>query len=462
MTNADIPKALFERVPLMKNEWLPLYKMMGEHPHAPKWNTQCGDRLLAEDLESVILFAAALDKARSAFRDIPPESIISWCEEMKERTVWFTSRLAGLDIVNDWHRIPLMTRSDMQSKLERIVPSDADLSRLVVNPTSGTTGHPIPAPNHPRAVGCYDPLIQYALRMNGLNTSCTGDKVAAIQICSQQKTIVYHTVHSYLDGAGFAKINLEQKSWRATESSAIYINDIKPVFLSGDPYSFLDYINRGIEYRPEAILSTAISLERASRDKLHSYFNCPVVDMYSLNETGPIAYSCPHDPSKLHILPHDIFIEVLSKEGEPLPEGERGEIAVTGGRNPYLPLLRYLTGDTASLSYGKCSCGEISPALVNLEGRKMVLFRNRSRKIVNSIDISGIIRSFPVYAFNFIQQADYRCRLKIFAGGELAARSMDLIKEKIESLFDDEIKVEIERAAGPLNEKIIPFICEVE
>ncbi len=462
MLNTDIPKALIERVPLMKKEWLTLYRIMGEHPHAPKWNTECGDRIFESDLEFVREYAGKLEQKRVEFRESPQESVLCRCEELKHRSQWFESKLSGINIRNDWHRVPVMTRSHMQSKLEWIVPSDADLSRLVVNPTSGTTGHPIPAPNHPSAVGCYDPLIQYALKMNGLATSCSGNKVAAIQVCSQQKTIVYHTVHSYLDGAGFAKINLEKNSWRTGESSALYINDMKPVFLSGDPHSFLDYINRGIEYRPEAVLSTAISMERIVRDKLQSYFKCPVVDMYSLNETGPIAYSCPHDPAKFHILPHDIFVEVLSVSGEPVPEGERGEIAVTGGRNPYLPLLRYLTGDTASMSFKKCSCGEISPALVNLEGRKLVLFRTKSGKIVNSIDISGIVRSFPVYTFTFIQRSDYRCTLKISAGGELTSRSAIFMKERIESLFDNEIKVEIENENILLKDKSIPFICELE
>jgi len=462
MRNEYIPEALSERVPLMKREWLSLYNRMGEHPHAPVWNTRCGDRLFEPDLESVKSFALKLEKGSREFSISPPESIIAWCEKMKQRSPWFELKLAGINMANHWRRITPMTRSDMQSRLELIVPLDADLSRLVVNPTSGTTGHPIPAPNHPAAVGCYDPLIQYALRMNGLKASCEGEKVAAIQICSQQKTITYHTVHSYLDGAGFAKINLEEKNWRTEESPALYIEEMKPVFLSGDPYSFLDYIRRGIEYRPGAILSTAILMEKVVREKLQGYFRCPVVDMYSLNETGPIAYSCPDDPAKLHILPHDIFVEIVGENGEPLPEGERGYIAVTGGRNPYLPLLRYITGDTASMSFGKCTCGETSPALVILEGRKLVLFRSRSGKIVNSIDISGIIRSFPVYSFSFIQHADYTCRLKVSAGGELTKGSIKLMKENIESLFDNDVKLEIERDAGLLKNKIIPFICEAE
>ncbi len=462
MKHPDIPESLYKRIPLMKREWLALYGKMGEHPHAPRWNTLCGDRLTAADLEYVQGFASDLERRRPDSGVVPQSSLLQWCEMMRSRSDWFELRLNGINIEKEWRRISPMTRSDLQSKLEVIVPRDADLSRLVVNPTSGTTGHPIPAPNHPSAVGCYDPMIQYALHMNGLETSCRGDKVAAIQVCSQQKTITYHTVHSYLDGAGFAKINLEERNWRSADSAALYIKEMRPVFLSGDPYSFLDYIKRGIGYRPEAILSTAISMERAARTRLEEYFRSPVVDMYSLNETGPIAYRCPHDPSKLHLLPHDIFVEVLSPDGEPLPEGERGEIAVTGGRNPYIPLLRYLTGDTASMNYGMCSCGEKSPSLVNLEGRKLVLFRAGDGDEVNSIDISGILRSFPVYSFQFTQHNDYSCTLEVAAGGELTPASINHMRERLESLFGNEIKIGIIRRSDTHRDKHIPFICEVE
>ena len=45
---------------------------------------------------------------------------------------------------------------------------------------------------------------------------------------------------------------------------------------------------------------------------------------------------------------------------EPVPAGERGEITLTGGFNFCLPLLRYRTGDFASLDFvrgSRCCAG---------------------------------------------------------------------------------------------------------
>lgn len=462
MENRETPEDIKQRVPLFKDEWLELYNKMGSHPHSPVWNTKCGDRLTGEDTQFIRGFSEDLKNRRESFLQTPPELILSWAASMKEKTPWFRDRIKSDNIKESWTDITPMTRGDMQKNLELIVPDDSDLSRLIVNPTSGTTGHPIPAPNHPRAVGCYDPMIQYALERHGVKINYDSTQIAAIQICAQKKTITYHTVHSFLNGAGFAKVNLSPENWKSPESAGIYIGEMKPVFLSGDPFSFMEYIRLGIKYKPEAILTTALHLESALRKKFEDHFGCPVIDMYSLNETGPVAYSCPEDPSKFHILPHDLFAEIVTPDGEQLPEGTTGNIALSGGRNPYLPLLRYITGDTASISFSRCSCGEKTPTLKGLQGRPMVLFRTPSGKIINSIDIAGIIREYPVYFFKFTQKKDFSCSLSISAGSDFTLNRESDLKKRIGMLFDDETIILIDRDFRNREEKNIPFVSEMQ
>jgi len=71
-----------------------------------------------------------------------------------------------------------------------------------------------------------------------------------------------------------------------------------------------------------------------------------VLEVYALTEAGIIAVKSDRGHA---ILPHDLYVEVLDDDGVPCPEGVRGEVTLTGGRNPFLPLLRFRTGDFASL-----------------------------------------------------------------------------------------------------------------
>lgn len=397
--------AVRQRTPLWRPEWAGTIIRMREHPDAPRWNTQVGDRLTAGDLDHVRGFARRLEAPRQPSGATPPAAMIEWLLERKGAVRHFARALAGLDPARHFARVPLMTRADLQQRIEDIVPEDQALERLVINPTSGTTGQPILAPSHPRAVGCYDPLIQYCLRRHGIEETYGHQRVAAIQLCWQRDTIVYSTVHSYLDGAGFAKLNLDGRQWRSPQGPARYIADMAPGFLSGDPLAFRELLRLGADYRPAAILSCALRLSAELRSQLETAYGCPVIDFYSLNETGPIACSVPGQPGLFQVLPHDIHVEVTGPDGAPLPDGQTGDICVTGGRNPFLPLLRYRTGDRGSLirDHGRA---DPSPLLELADSRLPVLFQAAGGEAVNPIDIGRCLRAFPVLRHRCVQHAD--------------------------------------------------------
>jgi phenylacetate-CoA ligase len=137
-----------------------------------------------------------------------------------------------------------------------------------------------------------------------------------------------------------------------------------------------------------------------------------VIDLYSLTETGPIACWGPQGDG-YRVLPNDIFVEALDPQGRQVPEGGRGEIAVTGGRNPFLPLLRYRTGDWGRIEHGQDKSGRPVVRIMDLEGRRPVLFRAADGGIVNPVDVSRVLREFPFVQHEFVQHADRSCELTV-------------------------------------------------
>jgi len=104
------------------------------------------------------------------------------------------------------------------------------------------------------------------------------------------------------------------------------------------------------------------------------------------------------------VLPHDLQVEILDEYDQPVADGERGEVVLTGGRKPYMPLLRYRTGDFASLTR---HAGR--PVLVDLEGRQPVVFPVGDR-VVHSMEVTRLLRRFPLSQYQLHQDAagDFR------------------------------------------------------
>jgi phenylacetate-CoA ligase len=162
----------------------------------------------------------------------------------------------------------------------------------------------------------------------------------------------------------------------------------------GDPQAFATLENVGIERPPRVFVSCIFELSDAFAARLSARYGCAVIDLYALTEAGIVAAKSTHGHA---ILPHDLYVEILDEHDQPCPPGHVGEIALSGGRNPFLPLLRYRTGDFASLSWF-----DGRPTLVGLEGRKPVCFPVGDR-VVHSMEVTQLMRKFPLSQYQLHQ-----------------------------------------------------------
>jgi phenylacetate-CoA ligase len=385
-----------------------------EHPDAPRWNTVAGDGLQVGDLETLDRFRHELATRRGPRAPGPPpppilQRVAAWL-----RTVpWLRQHVTGdPDLERDWPRLPTMSRLDLALHTVELVPDGVALDRLIVYRTAGTTGHPLMVPHHPRAAASYLPLLEVALARHGVESDFGSTDVACFLLGAQARTVTYPCVLTAWSGAGFAKLNLRQAEWPREGSQARFIGELAAKILTGDPISFAEMLRLGVLARPRALVSTAVAMSAGLRRRLTDACDCPVIDWYSLTETGPIGYLCPRGDA-YHVLPHDLHVEVLDEDGLPVSDGARGEVAVTGGRNPFLPLVRYRTGDFGRLAFEPCPCGEETPRLLDLEGRKPVLFRAADNSSVNAVDLARALRELPLVQHRFTQRADSSCELVV-------------------------------------------------
>lgn len=400
-----------ERHPLIDAGGLRTLKRLREHPDAPRFNHATGDRLRAEDLPWLDAFREALATRRGPRCPGPPPPDLLARAAAWRLSVPFARRSwpAGVSLEGDWTSLPTTSREDLARAPWDFVPDDEPLDRLVIYRTAGTTGHPISVPHTPPAIRCYEPLLEVALARHGA-AAPAGPGATCFLVGAQIRTYTYAAVLHAWGGAGFAKLNIRPTEWPRAESPRRYFQDLAPRLLTGDALSFGEMLRMNLPANPAALVTTSVAISPSLKARLAAAYGAPVIDWYSLVETGPIGYGCALG-SGFHVLPHDLHVEVLRADGASAGPGERGEIAVTGGRNPLVPLLRYRTGDYGRVEYGACPCGDAMPRILDLEGRTPLLFRSADGTPVSTVDLSRLLREHPLLLHEFAQRADRSCAL---------------------------------------------------
>lgn len=392
-----------ERYPTLSESGRRMLELLREHPHAPIFRNQSGNRLTEADVERVRAFEREVLGARVEAEVSPP-----WLPEFLSRCyaeVPYYRRQGSppSDLVD----VPTVSRADLARDIARFVPDTAPLERLINFRTSGTTGHPLLLASHPVVAASYLAFHKRALRRFGITLQHGRGQVGVVLLGLQRRCFTYVSVTPTQDESGLAKINLHPDDWRRPEDRALYLDALAPEVIAGDPISLAEFASLPCEHRPRALLSTSMTLSEGLRARLEARFGCPVLDLYSLNEAGPVAVFDPSVGGHV-LLQHRMVVEVVDPAGARVAPGQRGEVVLTGGFNFCLPLVRYRTGDWASL---ETAHGE--PVLVDLEGRPPVRFRTVTGAWLNNIEVTHALRPFPLVQYTLHQDRDGSLRLRL-------------------------------------------------
>jgi phenylacetate-CoA ligase len=253
-----------------------------------------------------------------------------------------------------------------------------------------------------------------------------------------------------MDESGLAKINLHPADWRDPEDRAKYLDALAPEVFTGDPIAFAELARLPLQARPRALISTSMSLLPGLRSRLQDRFNCPVLDMYSMNEAGPIAVA---DEAMVgHVLLQPcLYVEIVDHHGQPLPPGERGEVALTGGFNFCLPLLRYRTGDFAALRFNSSE-----PVLIGLEGRPPVMFRTMAGERINNIEVTRVLQPFAISQYTLHQELSGNLRLRISRHGP----PLEPVGQALLELFGPGQRLQMD-AVESFGDKVVQYTSDI-
>jgi phenylacetate-CoA ligase len=118
----------------------------------------------------------------------------------------------------------------------------------------------------------------------------------------------------------------------------------------------------------------AEAFSESMKKKISEGLNIDVFDIYGMTESGGVGtlgMDCPaHDG--LHVWEDQYIIEIIDpKTGEPVADGEEGELVFTSLTREALPMIRFRTADlTHIISRDTCECGRTHLKIAPITGRR--------------------------------------------------------------------------------------------
>ena len=280
--------------------------------------------------------------------------------------------------LSDLRRIPLSDKTTFSpTSRDDLMASNVSPRRLVPLSTAGSTGQPLNfcvsrAEKYLRVVTEWRALGAHGVRLT--------DKVLQFR----------NTRHVYRDRFWFQRFGLMRRVFvhfgEPIERKIEIIEREQPTLLQGYPSVLLDIMTHLPEDRRRRLplrylVSCGEVLDNHARRLLEEAFQLPVVNHYGAMEFGYMAWQCPEFGS-LH-LNEDLFVFEIVRDGEPVGEGEEGEIVVTSLDQFAMPFIRYRLGDRCRLVGRHCPCGRGLTTIEVLMGRTTDRILRRDGSEVN-------------------------------------------------------------------------------
>jgi phenylacetate-coenzyme A ligase PaaK-like adenylate-forming protein len=190
------------------------------------------------------------------------------------------------------------------------------------------------------------------------------------------------------------------------------------------------------------------------RGRLEELLGLQALDIYGLSEIiGPgVAAECYVAADGLHVNEDEFLVEVIDPvSGQPVPDGSPGELVFTTVTKEALPLLRYRTGDIATLRHGSCPCGRTLAKMSKIAGRKDDMLVVRGVNVYPS-EVERVLLAHPAIAPDYLLVVDERApQTRLIACCELGTGSSAAgpVSSQLESGLKDALGLSVAVALLP-------------
>lgn len=304
---------------------------------------------------------------------------------------------AGIDHVDspeDFIKLPFSEKSDLRDAYPLGLMTAPEDRIVRIHSSSGTTGKPVIIPYTAKDVEDWSIMFERCYRMAGLTN------MDRIQITPGYG--LWTAGIGFQAGAERLGAMVIPMGPGNTEKQLTMMQDMKSTVLcSTSSYALLlaeEIEKRGIKQNIH-LRKGIIGSERWG-EKMRAYISeklgIELYDIYGLTEIyGPgIGINCEHNTG-MHYWDDYLYLEIVDPAtGEPVPDGEMGEIVITTLVKEGAPLIRYRTHDLSRIIPGECKCGSRFPRIGTVMGRTDDMMKIKGVNVFPA-QIEEILKEFP-------------------------------------------------------------------
>lgn len=314
---------------------------------------------------------------RAELEDLQLERLQATLNRVARNVPLYRQRFAELGLdpddfrsMDDLRKLPFTTKQDIRDNYPYglfAVPL-RDIVRL--QSSSGTTGKPIVVGYTRNDLKRWSRLVARVLAMGGM----TRDDVVQIAFHYGLFTGGFG-LHYGAEALGASVI---PSSGGNARKQIMIMQDYRTTALCCTPSYALHLADTMEEMgvNPNSLhlkwgLFGAEAWSEAMREEIQNRLKVTATDNYGISEVmGPgIAGECL-ERRGLHVNEDHFLFEIVHPEtGEPVPDGEVGELVITTLTKEAFPMIRFRTGDLTRVLPGTCACGRTFRRIARIIGR---------------------------------------------------------------------------------------------
>ena len=356
-----------------------------------------------------------------------------WAETFRHAKMnapFYRESLRGINGPPALSEVPLLDKTTLSERnLDFLCVPRERIAELVT--TSGTTGEPL-------LWMLTDADVRRLARNEKLSFDCVGLTARDTVLVAVAMDRCFMAGLAYW--LGLREIGCGVVRTGASSSLLVLemIQRVQPTAIVGVP-SFLRLVadkarESGVDLKNSSVkkavcigepIRDAAFVSNTSGKAIEESWGAKVYSTYGVTELANSLCECDAGQGG-HLHEDQLHIEILDDAGQPVVDGEVGEVVATTFGVEAMPVIRYRTGDCAALFRAPCSCGRTTPRLGPIVGRKNQKLKFKGTSLYPSTLTAVLEQSAGVDAFVIIarKESELSDAIEVLIHGEASVLAM--------------------------------------